>query len=372
MTKDIGSELCDTILDAIPASTGGGSVAFRITGGGSKHFLGREVAGTPLSTADHEGIISYEPKELFITARCGTRLTRIEQTLAEHGQLLPFEPPHFDPAATLGGTVATGLSGPRRPYAGAVRDLVMGVRLINGRGEVLRFGGEVMKNVAGYDLSRLMTGAMGCLGLILEASLKVIPAPDAELTLVREHAFQEAIEHMNTWAGRPLPLSGACCDGERLYVRLSGANSAVRAAREKLGGEVLEDGHRFWSDLREQRHPFFAGEDGPLWRLAVPPATPFRPLATELKGRWLLEWGGGQRWLRPDAQVDAIQAATEVDMIRSAVQDAGGHATLFRGGDRTGEVFHPLPPILAKLHRRLKAAFDPHRLFNPGRLYPRL
>ncbi|VFN01687.1 MAG: glycolate oxidase FAD binding subunit [Candidatus Kentron sp. G] len=356
-TKDTGSELRDTIRDA---STGADGISFQIIGGGSKHFLGREAAGTPLSAADHQGIVSYEPKELFITARCGTRLTLIEQTLAEHGQLLPFEPPHFDPAATLGGTVATGLSGPRRPYAGSVRDLVMGVRLINGRGEVLRFGGEVMKNVAGYDLSRLMTGAMGCLGLLLEASLKVIPAPDAELTLVREHSFQEAIEHMNTWAGRPLPLSGACCDGTRLYVRLSGAGSAVRAAREKLGGEAMEDGDGFWAALREQRHPFFAGEDEPLWRLAVPPATSFRPLATELEGKWLLEWGGGQRWLRTGAHVDAI---------RQAVRDAGGHATVFRGGDRTGEVFHPLPPLLADLHQRLKEAFDPLRLFNPGRLY---
>nr|VFJ94745.1 MAG: glycolate oxidase FAD binding subunit [Candidatus Kentron sp. H]VFJ95638.1 MAG: glycolate oxidase FAD binding subunit [Candidatus Kentron sp. H]VFK01881.1 MAG: glycolate oxidase FAD binding subunit [Candidatus Kentron sp. H] len=360
MIGDVSSALAETITTA--ATAGASAAPFQIIGGNSKHFLGRTPTGRPLPVAEHRGIVSYEPKELVITARCGTPLAEIETTLAERGQMLPFEPPHFGPSATLGGTIATGLSGPRRPYAGSARDFVLGVRLINGRGEVLRFGGEVMKNVAGYDISRLVTGAMGTLGLLLETSLKVVPLPDEEITLVREHGPEEAIALMNTWAARPLPLSGACFQGGRLYLRLSGAASAVHAARERLGGESVADGARFWSDLREQRHAFFAGNHTPLWRLSVPPATP--PMSW-LAGKWLLEWGGGQRWLRTGLPAGDLPA----DEIRRAARAAGGHATLFRGGDRKAEVFHPPDPILAGLHRRLKEAFDPRGLFNPGRLY---
>nr|VFK36633.1 MAG: glycolate oxidase FAD binding subunit [Candidatus Kentron sp. SD]VFK39555.1 MAG: glycolate oxidase FAD binding subunit [Candidatus Kentron sp. SD] len=368
-SNDIGARLQKLVAAAASGARNEGS--FQILGGETKHFLGREPTGASLSVVDHRGIVNYQPKELVITARCGSRLAEIESTLAERDQMLSFEPPHFGPGATLGGAVATGLSGPRRPYAGSTRDFVMGVRILNGRGEMLRFGGEVMKNVAGYDVSRLMVGAMGTLGIILEASLKVMPAPAEEITLIREHTMAEAITLMNDWGGRPLPLSGACFHDGRLYARLSGAPGATRPARERLGGELLETtggdhkGHAgdrgFWRDVREQRHDFFTGMTAsePLWRISVPPACP--PLG--LSGTWFIEWGGAQRWLRtgPPARE-----------IRKAVSAMGGHVTLFRGGDRGSDVFHPLAPGIAELHGRIKRAFDPHGLFNPGRLYPNL
>lgn len=327
-----------------------------IRGSGSKRDLGRPAAGIPLDVAGHRGIVSYEPKELVVTARGGTPLEELEAELARRGQMLAFEPPRFGPGATLGGTIAAGLSGPRRAYAGSARDFVLGTRVLTGRGEVLRFGGEVMKNVAGYDISRLMTGAWGTLGVLLEVSLKVLPRPAGELTLVQSRGAADALEALNRWAGRPLPVSATCHDGERLYVRLSGAESAVAQARAVIGGEALEDDAEFWSArIREQGHAFFAGA-APLWRLALPSAAPM----PALPGKWLIEWNGGQRWLRSDAEAEAI---------RSAAARLGGHATLFRHGDRAGPVFHPLPTPLLELHRRLKHAFDPQGLLNPGRMY---
>lgn len=317
-----------------------------------------------MDLSGHRGILNYQPKELVLTARCGTSVREIEDTLARQGQMIPFEPPrlisdaHPD-GATLGGTIACGLSGPARPYAGAARDLVLGTRLLTARGEVMRFGGEVMKNVAGYDLSRLMTGAFGTLGILLDVSIKVMPIPAATRTLVQEASPEAAIERMTRWAGRPLPISATCADGERLWVRLSGNHEGVTAALAQIGGEALEDdeAEQLWdARLREQRHPFFAG-DAPLWRLSVPPTTP--PLA--LSGAQLIEWGGAQRWLR---DTDSAQR------IRALAAAVGGHATLYRGGDHSEEVFQPLSPGLLALHRALKKAFDPDGIFNPGRLYP--
>jgi glycolate dehydrogenase FAD-binding subunit len=331
------------------------ATALRIVGGDSKAFLGRVPRGEVLEVAGHRGIVDYEPGELVVTARGGTPLAELEAALSEHGQMLAFEPPHFGPTATLGGTLACGLSGPRRPYAGAARDFVLGLRLLNGRGDLLAFGGRVMKNVAGYDVSRLMVGTMGTLGILLEVTLKVLPKPAEELTLAQESTPAGAIEAMNRWAGRPVPLSGACYDGDRLYLRLSGGPTAVAAARAQIGGEALADGPALWGRIREQRHGFFAG-DMPLWRLSVAPATP--PL--ELPGKWLLDWGGALRWLR---------TTTEAQAVRGAASAAGGHATLFLGGDRTGELFHPLSAALMEIHRRLKHAFDPQGILNPGRLY---
>ncbi len=325
----------------------------RIVGGDSKAFFGRRATGQALDVSGHRGTVAYEPSELVLTARAGTPLTEVETLLAGERQMLPFEPPHFGPGATLGGTIACGLSGPRRPYAGAARDFVLGVQVVNGRGEVLRFGGQVMKNVAGYDVSRLMVGALGTLGVLLEVSVKVLPAPAREVTLVLEADAPSAIETMNRLAGRPLPLTAACHAEGRLYLRLSGSESGVEAARSALGGETADGG--FWETLREQQLPFFAGE-GPLWRLSVPPTTP--PL--DLPGPMLLDWGGAQRWSRTDAGEARV---------RQVAGSAGGHATLFRGGHRDADVFHPLAPSLAALHRRLKAAFDPAGVLNPGRLY---
>ena len=324
-----------------------------LTGGGSKRFYGGEPAGEPLSVSGHAGVVNYEPRELVLTARAGTPLEEIESLLAGEGQMLAFEPPRFGAGATLGGTVACGLSGPRRPWSGAVRDFVLGVRLIDGRGERLRFGGEVMKNVAGYDVSRLMCGALGTLGLLLEVSLKVLPRPEAEITLVQERGGEEAIELMNRWSGKPLPLSAACHDGLHLHVRLSGSPTAVAAARRRLGGEPMEDGGTFWEALREQRHAFFQA-NRPLWRLSVPATTP--PLA--LPGRQLVDWGGAQRWLVSDAPAEEI---------RHQAAAVGGSATCFRGGDRS-RPFHPLPQPLQRLQHRIKQAFDPQGIFNPGRL----
>ncbi|HSS64891.1 MAG TPA: glycolate oxidase subunit GlcE [Gammaproteobacteria bacterium] len=348
-SADISSALKQRVDSAIADRT-----PLAIVAGGTKQFMGRLIQAEDFDVSGHRGVVSYEASELVLTARAGTPLKTVESTLAEKGQMLAFEPPHFGDGATLGGTVSCGLSGPRRPYAGGTRDFVLGVTLINGRGEILRFGGEVMKNVAGYDVSRLVTGSLGTLGAILDISLKVLPIPAEDLTLAFEMDLAEAIQQMNQWAARPLPLSAACHDGERLRVRLSGTAGGVKTAAGRIGGE-RQDGEDFWRNLREQRLEFFSGE-GPLWRLSVPPAAP--PLA--LPGQTLVDWGGALRWLKGDADSDSI---------RSVVSNAGGHATLFKGGDRTGQVFHPLPPKLLDIHRRLKNAFDPDRIFNPGRMY---
>lgn len=327
-----------------------------VIGGGTKTFYGREPKGKALPIGGHRGIISYEPTELVITARAGTPLTEIESLLAEQGQMLAFEPPHFGSNATLGGAIASGLSGPRRPYAGAVRDTVLGVSLINGKGEMLRFGGEVMKNVAGYDLSRLMAGSLGTLGVLLAISCKVLPRPAREITLFQERDEDTAIRLFHDWARQPLPLSACAFEGERLYARLSGSDEAVRAGYNQIGGDVLSNSDGFWESVREQTHDFFQGGQQPLWRWSVPPATP----AGTLPGQWKLDWGGAQRWLYSE-----LPAAH----IRRAAEKAGGHAALFRGGDRRSEVFHPLPPALMALHRRLKRTFDPSGILNPGRMY---
>lgn len=326
----------------------------RIVGGGSKAFYGRAVAGSLLAAGEHRGVTDYEPMELVITARAGTTLREIEETLAGEGQMLPFEPPHYGDAATLGGTVACNLSGPRRAYAGAARDFVLGTRVVNGRGEMLTFGGQVMKNVAGYDVSRLMTGALGTLGVLLEVSLKVLPRPELEVTLVQERQQDDALERLHDWAGLPLPVSASCIHDGKLYVRLSGSDAGVTAARRQVGGEELPHGTDLWDHVREHRHAFFQRE-GTLWRLSVASDAPVPP------GEVLLEWGGALRWLYSDASAE---------QVRDWADAGGGHATRFRGGE--GEVFHPLPAGLLAVQRRLKEAFDPAGILNPGRMYPEL
>lgn len=338
-----------------------------IRGGGSKDFYGGPLAGEPLDTRGHTGILAYEPTELVVVARAGTPLAELESALAERRQFLACEPPHFGPGATVGGMVAAGLSGPRRMTAGAVRDFVLGVRLLDGQGRELKFGGEVMKNVAGYDLSRMMAGSLGTLGLMLDVSLKVLPLPVAEATLRLEADQATALDLMNRWAGQPLPISATCWIAGGLLVRLSGAVAAVRSARALLGGELLaeEDARRFWEDLKEQRNAFFAGsESQPLWRLAVPSTTP--PLA--LPGAELIEWSGAQRWLRAASLTDPQPSS-----VRECMTSVGGHGRLFRGASeahRAVGVFRPLPPALLAIHQQLKQSFDPHGVFNPQRMYP--
>jgi glycolate oxidase FAD binding subunit len=333
-------------------------VALRLRGGGTKDFYGNEPRGALFDTRAYAGIASYEPTELVVTARCGTSLSELEKTLEDNGQCLPFEPPHFGEGATLGGCVAAGLSGPRRASSGAVRDFVLGAKVVDGRGRLLSFGGQVMKNVAGYDVSRLLAGSLGTLGIIVEASIKVLPRPPAELTLRLELPQERAIEMLNRWAGQPMPISASAWHDGELSVRISGAKSALHAAAERIGGEALaaDQADAFWIAIREHSHDFFAGPE-PLWRIAAPSATP--PL--ELAGVQMVEWGGGLRWLRSQA---------EPRTVREVAQRSKGHATLFRAADRSAGAFTPLEPSVMRLHRELKAAFDPAGILNPGRLYP--
>jgi glycolate oxidase FAD binding subunit len=326
----------------------------RLRGGGSKDFYGNPPRGELLDTRAYASIVDYEPSELVLTARCGTPLAEIEGVLHEKAQCLPFEPPHFG-AATFGGCIAAGLSGPRRASAGALRDFVLGVKLLDGRGRIVQFGGQVMKNVAGYDVSRLVAGSLGTLGLIAEASIKVLPRPPVELTRRLEMDEGAALEAMNRWAGEPLPVSATAWHAGVLHVRLSGSDAAVRGAVARIGGTEVD--YR-WDAIREQTHPFFAGRisgDGALWRIAVPSVAP--PLA----GEQLIEWSGALRWLRGDPA-----------QIREVAKRAGGHATLFRGADKSAGAFPSLEPVLMRLHRQLKSAFDPAGIFNPGRLYAEL
>jgi glycolate oxidase FAD binding subunit len=353
------------LIEAVRAAASDGR-ALRVRGGGSKDFYGQALEGEVLDTRGVAGIVAHEPSELVVTALGGTPLAEVEAVLARAGQMLPFEPPHFGPGATIGGAIAAGLAGPRRAatngYYGAIRDFVLGVKLLDGRGEVLSFGGQVMKNVAGYDVSRMIAGSLGTLGVILEVSLKVLPRPVAARSLklvVRNQA--QAIDKLNAWGGLPLPLTaGAWCNGD-LHLRLEGAEAAVLSATRKLGGETVEAGQagRFWEGVREQSDPFFNGAET-LWRVSVPPTA----IPLDLPGDQLIEWGGALRWLRADAP-----AAAE---IRKAALRAGGHATLFRASAAakaaTG-VFTPLDPVLARIHVRLKQTFDPQGVFNRGRMY---
>ena len=324
-----------------------------ICGGSSKQFLGNPVAGEPLSTAEHRGVINYQPDELVMTVRSGTPLQEIEEILRAQHQQLAFEPPSFGDTATIGGTFACGLSGPSRPWAGSARDSLLGCTIINGRGEQLHFGGEVIKNVAGYDATRLMVGAFGTLGLILDVSFKVIPVPATEITLSFSMDAAQAVTSVVSWSQQPLPITAAAwLDGE-LLVRLSGAQAAIRSAQLQLGGEVSEQ-RDFWLQLREQQPGFFQ-TGKPLWRLSMPMAA--APL--DIPGEQLIEWGGAQRWLISEEPPQAI---------RQAATSAGGHATCFRNAQGT-EIFTPLSKPMLALQQRLKKSFDPKGILNPGRIY---
>jgi glycolate oxidase FAD binding subunit len=362
----------DRLVDQVRAAQAD-ATALCIRGGGSKDFYGGETRGTPIETGCLRGICSYEPTEMVITARAGTPLVEVEAALAERGQCLAFEPPRFAAASTVGGMVAAGLSGPARASAGSVRDFVLGAVLLNGRAELLRFGGQVMKNVAGYDVARVLPGSLGILGIICEVSLKVLPVAPARATLAFSCAQAQAIEQVHRWTAAAMPVSASAWRGERLHVRLAGASAAVRACVSRLtaqcGGEPLDadSAEAFWDGLRDHRSEFFARAaaataDGRaagaqrLWRLSVPSAHP--PI--DLPGEILVEWGGAQRWLLSDAPLE---------LIRSCVSRAGGHAAIFRADPRPVDFLAPLPPNLMQIHKSLKQAFDPKEIFNKGRLY---
>ena len=351
--------------DQVRAAAGaGGRLCLR--GGGTKDFYGGPLEGETLDLRGYAGIVSYEPSELVITARCGTPLAELEAELASHNQMIPFEPPRFGAGGTVGGCIAAGLAGPRRAanglYYGAVRDYVLGCVLIDGRADMLRFGGQVMKNVAGYDVSRLVAGSMGTLGIVLEVSLKVLPVPVGSATLRFGMTDAEAVKKLNEWGGRPLPLTASTwCDG-RLNVRLEGAAAAVDAARTELGGQPLDEteARLYWEGVRDHTDPFFA-QAGALWRLSLPSMAAPIAFPDATPRAQLIEWGGALRWWKTGADAESV---------RQAARSAGGHATLFRGGDRSAGVFASTEPVLARLHRKVKAVFDPAGVFNRGRLHP--
>ena len=335
-----------------------------IRGGGTKRFYGGAPLGEPLDTTGLAGITSYEPTELVVTARAGTRLSELEAMLEQGGQCLPFEPPRFAAGGTLGGMVAAGLSGPARASVGSVRDHVLGVTLLNGRSEVLTFGGQVTKNVAGYDVSRLLVGSLGILGVICEVSLKVLPVSVATETLRFEWNESRALEALRGWTSQPLPINASAWHAGRLHLRLAGARAAVAAACGKLGGERVAPAQAkdWWTRVRDQSEEFFVldaaslarGES--LWRLSVPAVSG----AMQLPGNQFIEWNGAQRWWK---------TAAPAQRVREAAARVGGHATLMRGADKSQGAFAPVSDVLMRVHHGLKQAFDPARLFNPGRLY---
>ena len=373
-TNLAGDPVLTRLIDRVRAAHGDGA-PLEIRGGGTKSFYGGAPAGAPLELRELRGICSYEPTEMVISARAGTALAEIESVLASNGQSLAFEPPRFGVEGTLGGMVAAGLAGPARASVGGVRDFVLGLTMLNGRGELLQFGGQVMKNVAGYDVSRLLVGSMGILGVICEVSLKVPPIAAASASLEFSCDQTEALQQLQQWACAPLPISASAWHSGVLRVRLAGACAAVRAGAARLtgehGGKALEQAaaHRYWDGLRDQKEAFFvatdagtgAGKSSTLWRLSVPATHP--PL--ELPGSdTLIEWGGAQRWLYSDAPPA---------QIRELAARAGGHASVFRSarrGSEAADFLAPLPAALERIHRALKKSFDPAGIFNPGRLYP--
>ncbi len=330
--------------------------AVKICGHGSKKFYGRQVDSSleTLDTKNHQGIISYQPTELVITAKSGTSISDIKTALDEKNQMLAFEPPQFNNQGSIGGMVACGLSGPSRPFAGSVRDAVLGVTCINGKAEKLVYGGQVMKNVAGYDISRLMTGSMGTLGLLLDVSIKVMPKPEHEITIVLEQNTEQALKTWHKLGNQALAISASCQLNEKLYIRLSGNNAAVKHAQSIIGGTEHEKGTQFWQQLRDHELAFF-NDSRPLWRLSLAPAT----MILNLAGDTLTDWAGAQRWIKTDEPAD---------IIRQLSESHGGHATLFNPIDNSIEPFHPLASGVASIHKQLKQAFDPVGILNPLRM----
>jgi glycolate oxidase FAD binding subunit len=362
-------QLADIVKRIKSAASAG--TPLRIRGGGTKDFYGQSLQGEILETTVLCGISSYEPSELVVTVKAGTPLAELEAVLAEKNQCLPFEPPHFSAGTTVGGMVAAGLSGPSRANSGSVKDFVLGVNMVNGKGEELHFGGTVMKNVAGYDVSRLMAGSMGTLGMITEVSLKVLPIAPAEATLKFECTQSEALNMLNTWGAQPLPLNASCWINDAgvgsLYVRLRGAVAAVEAAIKKMGGTLQNQASgnatvaADWQALRNQSMDFFKLQgDECLWRLSVPDTAPDLQL-----GDTVVEWHGAQRWVK--------LPCSEVVNIRGKANAVAGSAILFIAFQATNTtarvVFNPLKEPLGRIHRDLKKQFDPAGIFNCGRMF---
>jgi len=354
---DNGQELQQQVLDAY-----GEEQPLVIRGSGSKDFYGYPLQGQQLDLSTHSGIIDYQPVELVLTARAGTPLHEIETTLASQHQMLGCEPPYFGANATFGGMIAAGLSGPRRPYAGSIADRLLGCRILNGRGEIMRFGGKVMKNVAGYDLSRLMAGSMGCLAVILEATIRLSPEPKAERSFRFHIGQDQVVSLVNKFVESGFPVSASCHDNHCLTVRFSGGEREIAVIEEALQrqfGELefeTEAAPNFWQELREQRAAFFT-DAGDIWRLSLAPDT-----RLDLPGETLVEWHGALRWFRTERP-----PAVVFDSIRNA----NGSATLFRCNqpETADYIFQPLPQPHLEWHRQLKNTFDPSAIFNRGRMY---
>jgi len=354
VNDDRTEQFVDQVRDALATKT-----PINIVGGNSKHFLGRSLAANSLNTTEHAGVVSYEPTELVVTVRAGTSMRVLNSLLNDNGQMLPFEPPVLD-TGTIGGVLACGLSGPARPFAGAARDYVLGMRVINGQAQTLRFGGEVMKNVAGYDAARLQVGAYGTLGVLLETSMKVLPLPEAQITVQQELSQANDTSAIVKFMRQPLPISAAAIIGKTQYIRLSGSESAVTAAAKTCGGLRLKEDDLFWQSVREQEHAFFK-DARPLWRISVPEYTG----ALEIEGDWLLDWAGSQRYLKSDISASEIYAAANAVF---------GHATCYSPTLQPVDtpLFQPLSGTMQRLQARVRDSFDVNRLFNRGRFHPEL
>ena len=363
---DAGDAVMQRLMDRVREAHGT-KAALDIRGGGTKSFYGNAPRGDALDVRELSGVTGYEPTELVVTVLAGTPLADLESVLADAGQYLPFEPPRFAGGGTVGGMVAAGLAGPGRASVGPVRDFVLGMSMLNGTGEVLTFGGQVMKNVAGYDVSRVMAGSMGILGVLCEVSLRVTPIPPAFTTLCFEMEQGDALRQLNRWAGQAYPLNASCWYRGRMSVRLAGAKAAVNGAISTLGGSAMtaDAAASWWPSIRDHRHAFFTlsaaqlASGACLWRLCVPDTAP----PVSLPGDQFIEWGGALRWLRSEAPAAQVRAAAAA---------LGGHAVLFRATDKSAGAFAaPLPASMA-IHRRLKRSFDPAGIFNRGRLYAEL
>ena len=357
MNNDQSDDLVTQVVQAYTENT-----PLVITAGGSKTFYGNAVEGSALDVTSHTGIIEYQPSELVITARSGTPLVELEDALQQNNQQLAFEPPRHTDQATIGGAIACGLSGPARPFQGAARDFVLGAKIINGKGELMQFGGQVMKNVAGYDLSRLMVGAQGTLGVLLELSLKVLPKAEAETTLVFDSDAVEAHKMLRGWLSDGHPVTASCHFQGVLSVRLGSTENSIREAHIKMGGELASND--LWPQLRHQSHPCFQQDN--LWRLSLPPAA-----AIHNEDNQLIEWGGALRW-----------KVSNNNLFEQA-QRLGGHATRYdmksspgKSGsaktDSSDQIFQPLQAGMLAIHKRIKHALDPNNILNPARLYKEL
>lgn len=362
--NDASKELQRQVLNAIETRQ-----PLNIRGGNSKSFYGNFnqslAEANKLDVSQHTGVVDYDPTELAITVRAGTRLYELEELLTNNKQMLPFEPPYFSKNATIGGAIAAGISGPRRASAGSVRDSILGVQIINGKGEIANFGGQVMKNVAGYDLSRLMVRSLGTLGVILSVSLRLLPKPKHEVTLTFEASQEEALAYFQQMRKKQNIVDASAWVNKQCYLRLSGTeknieHQSARILEVNSSATELADSESLWHDIRDHKHPFFEEKtDKPLWRFSFPPATPVIHQADDL----LIEWEGAQRWMK---------SRTPANIIHDIANKHGGYATLIRGNVPETSYFSQLDPTAFKLHQQLKNQMDPHGIFNPGRLYANL